>query len=101
MKFTEKGEVRVSAALAGEDDVIFSVADTGIGIAPGDLDIIFLDFMQINHRLQGNVKGTGLGLPLSRKLAELLGGSVEVNSTQGVGVHVPGAHPPRISDRTE
>ena len=47
----------------------FSVADTGIGIAPGDLELIFQDFVQVDNPIQRRVKGTGLGLPLSRKLA--------------------------------
>ncbi|NEQ28651.1 MAG: response regulator, partial [Microcoleus sp. SIO2G3] len=58
---------------------------TGIGIAPADQERIFEDFVQIESRLQKRVKGTGLGLPLSRKLAELLGGQVTVASTEGVG----------------
>ncbi|HWI15524.1 MAG TPA: response regulator, partial [Burkholderiales bacterium] len=86
LKFTERGEVRVSAV---HDDakgtVSFSVADTGIGIAPEDQERIFEEFSQVHSRLQGRVKGTGLGLPLCRKLATLLGGSVAVTSTPGVG----------------
>lgn len=86
LKFTEKGEVRVSARLLpGTGNVVFSVADTGIGIAPQDQTAIFQEFSQVENPLQRKVKGTGLGLPLSRKLAELLGGSVTVESEPGVG----------------
>lgn len=84
LKFTEEGHVRVSAVLDG-DDVVFSVADTGIGIAPEDLGNLFQDFGQIESPQQKKVKGTGLGLSLSRHLAELLGGSVSVTSTKGEG----------------
>jgi signal transduction histidine kinase/CheY-like chemotaxis protein len=84
LKFTETGEVRVSA-YREEDDVVFRVADTGIGIAEADLEIIFQEFTQIESPIQRRVKGTGLGLPLSRKLAELLGGRVAVESKPGVG----------------
>jgi signal transduction histidine kinase/CheY-like chemotaxis protein len=86
LKFTEKGEVRVrvSSPPAG-DRISFFVEDTGIGIAPEHLDVIFQEFSQIHHSIQKRVKGTGLGLPLSRKLAELLGGTLEVSSRQGVG----------------
>ncbi|MBD2122295.1 ATP-binding protein [Trichocoleus sp. FACHB-262] len=84
LKYTEHGEVRVSAVRAG-DHVVLSVADTGIGISPQDLERIFEDFIQIESHLQKRVKGTGLGLPLSRKLAELLGGDVAVTSTPGNG----------------
>lgn len=86
LKFTERGEVRVSARLApGGANVIFSVADTGIGIAAEDQSTIFQEFGQVENPLQHKVKGTGLGLPLSKKLAELLGGSVSVDSTPAVG----------------
>jgi signal transduction histidine kinase/CheY-like chemotaxis protein len=86
LKFTERGEIRGSATLTPTGDaVVFAVADTGIGIAPEDQKIIFEEFTQIAHPLQQRVKGTGLGLPLCKKLAELLGGSVAVHSTPGVG----------------
>jgi signal transduction histidine kinase len=86
LKFTEAGEVRVTATLAqGGKAVRFSVTDTGIGIAPEDQDLIFEEFTQINHPLQRTHKGTGLGLPLTRKLARLLGGEVGVRSAPGVG----------------
>jgi len=85
LKFTEKGEVRVSVRFARNSSVCFSVSDTGVGIAPADLGAIFQEFTQVSNRLQKNVKGTGLGLPLSRKLAALLGGTLEATSTLGSG----------------
>ena len=86
IKFTERGEVRVWAtADDAADTVTFSVRDTGIGIAPGDLDLIFQEFGQVAHRLQRRVKGTGLGLPLAKKLAELLGGKITVERSLGEG----------------
>ncbi|MCC5637678.1 response regulator [Nostoc sp. CHAB 5844] len=84
LKFTEQGEVRVSAMQTGHT-VTFSVSDTGIGIAVADQERIFEDFVQIESPLQRQVKGTGLGLPLSCKLAELLGGSIAVRSELGQG----------------
>ncbi|HKO59104.1 MAG TPA: ATP-binding protein [Thermoanaerobaculia bacterium] len=84
LKFTERGEVRVSAALQG-DAIVFTVADTGVGIAPEDHERIFEEFTQIDNPLQGRQKGTGLGLPLTRKLAALLGGRVGVRSEPGIG----------------
>ncbi|HVV45342.1 MAG TPA: ATP-binding protein [Bryobacteraceae bacterium] len=85
LKFTEHGEIRVSAALESEGEVCFHVSDTGIGIAPENLELIFQDFSQVDHPIQKRVKGTGLGLPLSKKLAEMLGGSVNVQSELGRG----------------
>lgn len=86
LKFTERGEVRVSAVfIPKHDTVLFTVADTGIGIAPENLDQIFEEFTQLENPLQRRIKGTGLGLPLCRKLAELLGGTVAVESQLGLG----------------
>ena len=86
IKFTEQGEVSVSAQLSEDRQTVrFSVADTGIGIAPEDQGRIFDEFTQLPSPLQGRVKGTGLGLPLCRRLAHLLGGDVSVKSERGVG----------------
>ena len=86
LKFTERGEVRVTAALAADGQSIqFAVADTGIGIAAEDLGVIFEEFTQVENPLQKQVKGTGLGLPLCRKLATLLRGTVGVTSEIGIG----------------
>jgi signal transduction histidine kinase/DNA-binding response OmpR family regulator len=86
LKFTEHGEVRVSAQLSENGrNVVLSVADTGIGIAPEHHSIIFQEFAQLDNPLQRRVRGTGLGLPLSKKLAELLGGAVSVESRLGLG----------------
>jgi signal transduction histidine kinase/DNA-binding response OmpR family regulator len=86
LKFTERGEVRVSArVLPDGKSVAFSVADTGIGIAPEDRERIFQEFSQVDSPIQQRVKGTGLGLPLCRRLAELLGGHVSLESDLGVG----------------
>jgi len=84
IKFTEQGEVRVAAMHTGQT-VVLSVSDTGIGLTIEDQERIFEDFVQIESPLQKQVKGTGLGLPLARKLAELLGGSLTVHSQPGKG----------------
>src|SRR5271156_264654 len=85
LKFTRKGHIRVTAAPEGGGWIAFQVADTGIGIAPEDQERIFEEFVQIEGEMQSQVKGTGLGLPLSRKLTELLGGTLSVESAQGKG----------------
>ena len=86
IKFTERGEVRVTAALSADQrSVCFAVADTGIGISWEYQESIFEEFTQVPSPLQAKVKGTGLGLPLCRRLARLLGGEVSVTSEVGVG----------------
>jgi signal transduction histidine kinase/ActR/RegA family two-component response regulator len=84
LKFTERGEVRLSARCEN-GRLLLSVADTGIGIAQNHQESIFREFTQIENPVQRRVRGTGLGLPLSRKLAELLGGTLTVASTLGEG----------------
>ena len=85
LKFTERGEVLVSAEIDDPGFVMFRVSDTGIGIAPEDQDRLFLEFGQVPNPLQGRVRGTGLGLSLSKRLAELLGGTVGLVSALGRG----------------
>jgi CheY-like chemotaxis protein len=86
LKFTERGSVVVGARLDESGrNLVFSVRDTGIGVAPVDVEMIFQEFTQVPSMLQQAVKGTGLGLPLCRKLAALLGGEVGVDSTPGQG----------------
>ena len=96
LKFTERGQVRVSVR-HDEGDVVFTVRDSGVGIAPDDHERIFEEFTQLENPLQKSVKGTGLGLSLSRKLAELLAGSLTVESALGEGaafhLRVPIVHP--------
>ncbi len=86
IKFTESGEVRVSATVSDDGaQVTFAVKDTGIGIAPEDQARIFDEFAQVDGPVQRRVKGTGLGLPLAKRLAELLNGRITVESAPGLG----------------
>lgn len=104
LKFTEHGEVRVAACRDG-DEVVLTVADTGIGIALGDQERIFQEFAQVESMVQRRVRGTGLGLPLSRKLADLLAGSVSVESEPGRGstffLRIPFSHPHATEEDAE
>jgi signal transduction histidine kinase len=84
MKFTESGAVTVSAQQQG-DRVTFSVTDTGPGMTAADLERIFDPFTQLDQSLTRSKGGTGLGLPVSRKLAHLLGGDLLVDSAPGQG----------------
>ncbi|WP_392888515.1 sensor histidine kinase [Pseudomonas migulae] len=85
LKFTTRGEIRVSARLEDGDRVRFAVTDTGIGIAAELHGALFEDFSQVDSPLQKRLRGTGLGLSLCKRFAALLGGDVGVESTPGVG----------------
>ncbi|TVT89969.1 MULTISPECIES: sensor histidine kinase [unclassified Pseudomonas] len=85
LKFTLQGEVRVSARMESAHEIRFAVQDTGLGI-PAELhNNLFEDFSQIDSPLQKRLRGTGLGLSLCKRFAELLGGRVGVQSAPGVG----------------
>lgn len=101
LKFTESGEVRVGSERREGDRVAITVRDTGIGISKSDQSLIFQEFVQIPNAAQKRHKGTGLGLPLSRKLAELLGGTVEVDSTPGEGSTFTVIIPRRLPSKVE
>ncbi len=85
LKFTQKGEVRVSVQDSGDGMVTFAVSDTGIGIDASHHHAMFQDFSQLDSPIQKRLRGTGLGLSLSKRLAELLGGTVFFESELGVG----------------
>lgn len=101
LKFTERGEVRVSVSRGPENTLSFAVADTGIGIADEDQERIFLEWSQVEGKLQKAAKGSGLGLPLSRRLAQLLGGNVYVRSQLGVGSTFTAVIPANFRGETE
>jgi signal transduction histidine kinase len=84
LKFTPRGEVTVRAE-GNRDMIRFSVTDTGIGIPEDHIPRLFHDFTQVDSRLQNKYRGTGLGLSVSRKFAQLLGGDVYVTSRLGEG----------------
>ena len=84
MKFTDAGRVALEMTLT-EDRVHFRVRDTGPGITEVDLGRIFDPFTQLDQSLKRTKGGTGLGLPVSRRLAHLLGGDLSVESVPGEG----------------
>lgn len=87
IKFTPQGEVRLRVV---QDEVLperihFEVSDSGIGIAPSKLESIFEPFAQADTSVTRQFGGTGLGLSITRSVAKLMGGSVQVRSTPGLG----------------
>ena len=89
IKFTDQGEVSISVALERESDahveVLFEVSDTGIGISAEAAARLFEPFSQADTSTTRKYGGTGLGLAISKKLVELQGGQIAVDSEPGRG----------------
>jgi signal transduction histidine kinase len=89
IKFTETGgSVSVTAGLGRDEGVVLCVKDTGIGMAPDTIPLAFEPFRQVDSSLARKFEGTGLGLPLVKKLSELHGGEVTIESAPGQGTSV-------------
>jgi signal transduction histidine kinase len=85
IKFTDRGRVVVSARQSENQSLTFQVSDTGAGIPQGSLPAIFEMFRQLDSSKTREHEGVGLGLFVVKKLTDLLGGRIEVNSELGVG----------------
>jgi PAS domain S-box-containing protein len=97
VKFTEHGSISVQCERAG-DSYVISVRDTGIGITPDGLKKLFQPFQQIDNSLSRKYEGSGLGLSISKQLAELMGGDIGVESDYGRGSLFWFTTPADISD---
>ena len=87
LKYTEKGEVTVNVSEKDENAII-KVTDTGIGIPQENLDQIFEPFRQGSEGLNRRYEGMGLGLTITKKYVELLGGKINIESEQGQGTTI-------------
>ncbi|MFZ1799942.1 MAG: ATP-binding protein [Chitinophagaceae bacterium] len=86
IKFTEKGSVHIKIEKSVvENNLLFSVIDTGIGIPPDKLQSVFENFSQANTSDTRKYGGTGLGLSISKQLVELMGGNISIKSVEGAG----------------
>ena len=89
LKFTEQGSIRLSATrlaqLAQQDRIRFSVQDSGVGISPAQQERLFQQYEQASAETARMYGGTGLGLAICRRLAELMGGTLSVESNPGLG----------------
>ncbi|MGE0754461.1 MAG: sensor histidine kinase [Alphaproteobacteria bacterium] len=101
VKFTHaEGEVRISGwRNAADDSFSFEVRDTGIGIAPKDISRAMSPFGQVDNDLSRKYEGTGLGLPLTKKFVELMGGKFSIESEVGVGTTITFTLPREIKER--
>ena len=89
IKFTDPGgKITLKAWCSMNSGYVFQVVDTGIGIAREDIPKALMPFQQIDNRLNRKYQGTGLGLPLSKSLIEMHGGSLDLQSQVGVGTTV-------------
>ncbi|WP_146186144.1 hybrid sensor histidine kinase/response regulator [Pontivivens insulae] len=89
LKFTLVGKVKLVIAQLSEDGLVeIAVEDTGIGIAPEDLKRVFEDFVTLDSTYDRKVSGTGLGLGISRRIVEAMGGTIDVQSELDVGTRV-------------
>ena len=84
LKFTDRGHVEVRASRSG-DRIVFEVEDTGVGISDEHRELVFREFAQVDGHTHARMRGSGLGLPLSRRLAGLLGGTLEIASSSEAG----------------
>jgi signal transduction histidine kinase len=84
IKFTQKGSVTL-AMQTQENNLLVSIRDTGIGISSENIPIVFEQFRQIDGSLNRMAEGTGLGMPITKKLVEIHGGEIWVESVIGIG----------------
>ena len=91
--------MRVMVGVGVDDGIFMSVTDTGIGIAPEDIERALQPFVQIDSSLQRKFSGTGLGLPLARSMIKLHGGQFEIESAVGKGTSITVRFPPDRSMR--
>lgn len=103
VKFTDRGEIRVRCLAhqseGGYRDLVFEVSDTGIGMDADMIARAFMPFSQGEAVLQRKFGGTGLGLAIAKKLAELMGGDIRVDSAPGAGSNFTLFLPGRAADR--
>jgi PAS domain S-box-containing protein len=89
IKFTDEGgKVTLKYWNNGDNGYVFEVSDTGVGLAPEDIPKAFAPFSQVDNRLNRKHEGTGIGLPLTKSIVELHGGTLELESELGAGTTV-------------
>jgi PAS domain S-box-containing protein len=100
-KFTSDGVVTLGVnrqQVDGREEISFTVNDTGIGMTPAQLDKLFVPFEQADEKIAAEYGGTGLGMALTRRLCQLMGGSIMATSEKGVGSTFVVKLPAQVSD---
>ncbi|HSD57357.1 MAG TPA: PAS domain S-box protein [Methanotrichaceae archaeon] len=85
VKYTDNGEAVLSVLPKGQDEILFEVRDTGIGIPEDKMNILFRPFSRVDESFSSRYEGAGLGLAISKKLVEMMGGQIWVQSEVGKG----------------
>lgn len=85
LKYTSSGTIDINISSGNNKTIIVEISDTGIGIPDNKVDFIFKDYERIRGELNRGIKGTGLGLTLTKKIVNLMGGTIEVKSQEGKG----------------
>ena len=98
IKFTETGGRVALSANAAADRIEVTVADTGIGMDPQDVEVAFQPFSQVDNRLERRYEGTGLGLPLTKALVDLHKGNIAIDSARGNGTRITISFPRAVSE---
>ena len=101
IKFTHKGEVRLTTKLLKDDIVRFSIKDTGIGISQEEQEKLFESFSQADNTTTRQYGGTGLGLSISKELVELMDGKIWIESREGEGSEFIFEIPLPLGDKTQ
>jgi len=87
-KYTHRGSIELKVNCTREDKIVWleiSVSDTGIGIRDDDIKKLFLDYFQVDAKANRNIEGTGLGLPITKRLVEMMDGEIDAKSEFGKG----------------
>ena len=84
-KFTKNGKITLSIETVKTNDIKFDIIDTGIGMSKEQLENVFEEFTQAESSTSKDYGGTGLGLPISKKMAEMMGGKIDAKSSKGEG----------------
>ena len=100
-KFTKNGKITLQINIEKKTNIRFNIVDTGIGMSKKQLNNVFEEFTQAESSTSKDYGGTGLGLPISKKMTEMMGGKMDVKSTEGEGTTFSITIPITVKDGEE